>query len=185
MTRRTWMRRSLLASGVTAAWPALSPAMAATPHGEDDRRWRLALVNTHTGERVDVQVAERGERSPQAQAELERLLRDHRNGELHPIDPGVVDQLLALRGLLGVDGSRPFHVISGYRSPATNASLAEAGRGVARRSLHLEGRAIDIRLPGTALRDVHRAALALGAGGVGWYERSDFVHLDTGRVRRW
>jgi uncharacterized protein YcbK (DUF882 family) len=76
-------------------------------------------------------------------------------------------------------------VSSGYRSPATNARLAEAGGGVARRSLHMEGRAIDIRVPGLDLRDVHRAALTMGAGGVGFYARSQFVHLDTGRVRRW
>ena len=124
-----------------------------------------------------------GRRVADAKAAVDRVLRDHRSGDVHPIDDGVLDQLLALRATLGL--AQPFHVISGYRSPSTNAKLAAASGGVARDSLHTQGRAIDIRVPGLDLRHLHRAALQLGAGGVGFYTKSDFVHVDTGRVRRW
>lgn len=119
-----------------------------------------------------------------ALAEIDRVLRDHRSGDVHPIDPSLLDQLSRLGSLLHA-GQHAFHVISGYRSPHTNAMLASRSGGVARRSLHMDGRAIDIRLPGVPLSTVHRAALAMQAGGVGYYARSGFVHLDTGRVRRW
>ncbi len=128
-------------------------------------------------------LVERGLRLPDAQAEIARVLRDHRNGEVHPIDDAVLDQLVALRAVLGL--RQPFHVISGFRSPASNAQLAADGRGVARNSLHTQGRAIDIRAPGLDLHALHRAALDLQAGGVGLYARSGFVHVDSGRVRRW
>ena len=110
-------------------------------------------------------------------------VRDHRANESAPMDPVLFDQLATLAATAGV--APHYEIISGYRSPTTNARLAEAGRGVAKRSLHMEGRAIDVRLRGVpcdALRD-----LALGAarGGVGYYQKSDFVHLDTGRVRTW
>ena len=118
-----------------------------------------------------------------ALAAIDHLLRDHRTDDVVPIDRALLDNLASLREML--DTTEPFHVISGYRSPATNAKLAAASDGVARKSLHLQGRAIDIRMPGRELEQVRRAALAMNAGGVGYYRRSDFVHLDTGRVRTW
>ncbi len=178
LSRRTLLVRTAFGALTTTAWARAHAAPAPLPDGT-----RLSLLNLHTGEKADVVWVDGGQRLGDAKAELDRLLRDHRSGDVHPIDAGVIDQLVVLKGLLGV--SQPFHVISGYRSPATNARLAEASGGVARRSLHMEGRAIDIRLPGVDLRDVHRAALAMEAGGVGYYARSQFVHLDTGRVRRW
>jgi uncharacterized protein YcbK (DUF882 family) len=144
---------------------------------------RLAFLNTHTGERVDVVYREAGTLVPGALAEIDRVLRDHRSGDVHPIDRSLLDLLHRLAST--VDTARPFHVISGYRSPASNAKLAAASSGVAKQSLHLQGRAIDIRVPGVALRDLRQAALGLRGGGVGFYPGSDFVHLDTGRVRAW
>ena len=186
LSRRTLLSRAaVLAAGRPAAAGALvaAPLAArASPRSVADGE-RLALHNLHTGEQVDVVLHDRGRRLADAKAEIDRLLRDHRSGDVHPIDDGVLDQLLALRARLGL--ARPFHVISGYRSPATNARLAAASGGVARTSLHMQGRAIDIRVPGLDLRVLHRAALELGAGGVGYYAKSDFVHVDTGRVRRW
>ena len=152
------------------------------------RSSRLAFVNTHTGESLDVVYREGGQYLSDALAEIALVLRDHRSGDVHAIDRELLDQLVRLRGLLDV-GKRPFHVISGYRSPKTNAMLAARSGRVATKSLHLQGRAIDIRMPGVHLATLHRAALsmqaAMQAGGVGYYAKSEFVHLDTGRVRRW
>ena len=116
-------------------------------------------------------------------AEFARVLRDHRNGETRPIDPRLLDQLHDVREKLGL--SQAFRVISGYRSPTSNAMLHERSSGVASNSLHLQGRAIDISAPGIALERLRAAALDAHAGGVGYYPRSGFVHLDTGRVRVW
>jgi len=117
------------------------------------------------------------------QAQLTALLRDWRNNEVHPIDTRLLDLLADLHVQLGT--SDPFNVISGYRSPQTNALLHERSSGVAAKSLHMQGMAIDIRLPDTQLRRVRDTALAMGRGGVGYYEASNFVHVDVGRVRRW
>lgn len=144
---------------------------------------RLALYNTHTGEQLDVVYRENGEYHPDALASIDRVLRDHRTNDVAPIDPQLLDLLHRLGGL--VDARQPFHVISGYRSPLTNARLAAASSGVARTSLHVEGRAIDIRLPGRELAQLRNAALSMQAGGVGFYPRTGFVHVDTGRVRSW
>jgi len=175
--RRLVLRASLLAAIGVA--PLRSHAM---PRRQPEPL-RLAFLNTHTGERLDVVYAEQGRYQDDALAAIDRLLRDHRTGEVASIDRTLLDALARLRASLETE--QPFHVISGYRSPATNARLAAASSGVARRSLHLEGRAIDIRLPGRSLEQVRRAAVSLQAGGVGYYRSSDFVHLDTGRVRTW
>ena len=111
------------------------------------------------------------------------MLRDWRTGEVYQIDPVLLDDIFDLQARLGNRGA--VRVISGYRSPKTNAALAGAGRGVAKRSLHMQGRAIDLALPGVPTLEIRDAALAMGRGGVGTYSKSGFVHLDTGRVRRW
>jgi uncharacterized protein YcbK (DUF882 family) len=111
------------------------------------------------------------------------VLRDHRTDEVAEMDPRLLDLLFNLQGKLGA--STPFHVISGYRSPRSNAMLVAKGGGVAKKSLHMQGKAIDIRLPGRELADLRKAALGLKAGGVGYYPKSDFVHVDVGRVRHW
>lgn len=144
---------------------------------------QLAFLNTHTGDTFSDAYWENGNYVPDAMAAINHVMRDHRSGEAHAIDPRLLDQLHTLKGL--VEAPAPFQIISGYRSPATNAALHENSSGVATRSLHMDGRAIDIRVRGVELPRLRDAALGMSAGGVGYYEASDFIHVDTGRVRRW
>lgn len=145
----------------------------------------LRFEHTHTGESLALTYALGDRYIAGALEEIRYFLRDFRNGSTHAIDPGLLDQLHLLAAVTATRA--PFQVISGYRSPATNAMLQREGHGVASRSLHLQGQAIDIRLSDVRLADLHEAALSLRAGGVGYYpsRASDFVHIDTGRVRRW
>ena len=143
----------------------------------------LHLYNTHTGESLKTVYWGEGSYQTKSIAQISRFLRDHRNGAIHPIDPKLLDLMVSVQHKVGAKGA--VHIISGYRSPATNALLASYSDGVASHSLHMEGRAVDIRLPGHPIRHVGRAALSLKAGGVGVYPGSDFVHIDTGRVRTW
>lgn len=144
---------------------------------------RLRFVHTHTSEKLDVVYAESGSYLPDALAEINSLLRDFRSGEIYPIEPGLLDLLHAVRSRAA--NTRPFEIISAYRSPQTNEMLRQKGGGVAKRSLHMQGKAIDIRLPGTDTGQLRQAAMSLQAGGVGYYPKSDFIHVDTGRVRNW
>ncbi len=144
---------------------------------------RLSLINTHTGETFRGAYWEAGVYQPEALQAINRVMRDHRSQEVHAIDTALLDQLAALYVTLGA--SQPYEIISGYRSPATNAALHAQSDGVATRSLHMDGRAIDVRIAGVNLSDLRDAAISARRGGVGYYEASDFVHLDTGRVRRW
>lgn len=181
---RQSLRQGLRAAAATAAVPALvipGRALAAAPR-------ELAMAHTHTREDIDIVYAIGPRYEPVALQRLDHFLRDHYSGDVGRIDPALHDLLHALRTTLGPVGGAPapFHVISGYRSPKTNAHLkATRGGGVATRSLHTTGQAIDIRLPGVPLADLRDAALALQRGGVGYYPREQFVHVDTGRVRRW
>lgn len=143
----------------------------------------LAFHHTHTGESARIVYFSDGIYLPEGLAEVDHILRDHYSGEVHPIERGLLDLLFRLGEAL--ETREPFHVISGYRSPATNERLAQRSSGVARRSLHMSGQAIDVRVPGCDLARVRRAALALRAGGVGFYPRPDFVHVDVGRIRWW
>ena len=143
----------------------------------------LSFLNTHTGERVQDAVYWDGRFVPEGLAAIDRVLRDHRTGEVIAVDRHLLDVLHALRSDLAA--TEPFHVISCYRSPQSNAKLRAAGRAVAERSLHMQGKAADVRLPGVPLDDLHRAAVALKAGGVGYYPGPSFVHVDVGRIRYW
>ncbi|SLN59061.1 DUF882 domain-containing protein [Oceanibacterium hippocampi] len=143
----------------------------------------LSLVSLNTGERLKATYWEGGAYQPDAIDEFNRLLRDWRSGEIHPIDPKLLDLVHALGQKLGCQ--KPIQIISGYRSPKTNAALARKSNGVAKKSMHMLGQAIDIRLPGCELARLRNAARAMKAGGVGYYPKSNFVHLDTGRVRSW
>lgn len=171
-------RRRVLAAGLGLAVPALgaSAAAAAAPRN-------LSVLNLHTGERLAATYFEAGRYLPDALAALDRVLRDHRTGEVHPMDPGLLDLVSGLAARLG--GAGAVQVISGYRSPASNAALRRNSTGVATRSLHMEGEAMDIRVQGVELSHVRNAALTMGRGGVGYYPGSDFVHVDVGRVRQW
>lgn len=143
----------------------------------------VSFLHTHTGERLTAQYYAAGRYEPASLAQVNHLLRDFRTGDVHPIDPGLLDLLFTLQTRSGCDG--PYAVISGYRSPATNAMLRRTTEGVASHSMHLLGRAIDVRLPGYSTARLGELARALARGGVGFYPRSDFVHVDTGRVRFW
>jgi uncharacterized protein YcbK (DUF882 family) len=143
----------------------------------------LTLKNLHTPEVLEV-VYRRGDQyQPDALAQVEVLLRDYRTGDRHAIDPHLLDTLYEVAQGMGVDPV--FSVISGYRSPGTNAMLHERSSEVASHSLHMEGRAIDVRLTQVNCADLAGKALEMKRGGVGYYRQSDFVHLDTGRVRTW
>lgn len=171
-------RRHLLAAGLGLAGTALisQPALASAPR-------RLALLNLHTGEALKATFWEAGAYVPDALAAIDKVLRDHRTGDVHPIAPALLD-LLALLGQK-VSAAGAVQVISGYRSPHSNAALRKASAGVASRSLHMDGKAMDIRIPGVPLPGLRDAAWALQGGGVGYYPGSDFVHIDVGRPRRW
>ncbi len=143
----------------------------------------LSFYNTHTGEELEVVYWSRGKYREQALADIDHILRDHRTGEVKAIDTRLLDLAHDLAERLGNQG--PFHIISGYRSAKTNALLHAAGHGVAGKSLHIQGKALDVRMPGTDLPVLHRAAVDLKGGGVGYYPGPDFVHIDVGRVRYW
>ncbi len=143
----------------------------------------IAFHNLHTGESLSATYWESGRYLPEALDALNHLMRDHRTGEVHQIELGLFDLISALRSRL--ESSAAVQVISGYRSPATNAALHANSQGVATRSLHMEGRATDLRIAGVDLPRLRDAAWSLQRGGVGFYPRSQFVHLDVGRVRRW
>jgi uncharacterized protein YcbK (DUF882 family) len=161
--------------------------LAATPstrlaHAGDAGRW-LELHNTHTLETISETFRDSAGLVAASLAKLNHLLRDHRAGETAAIDPSLFDLLADLAAAAGREPR--YEIISGYRSPTTNAKLAAAGRGVATRSLHMQARAIDVRLRGVDCADLRDLAVAMGRGGVGYYAASRFVHLDTGRVRAW
>ena len=177
-------RRRFLGLGLAAlTLPILSrlPSVAEAAPLPPDRD--LSLFNIHTGESAAVAYCRSGRIIPPSLETINRILRDYRTGEIKEIDVRLLDLLNALSRKTAA--GRPFHVISGYRSPRTNAYLRANGRGVAEHSLHLLGRAVDIRMPGVGLRELYRAALSLRGGGVGIYPASDFVHIDIGPVRTW
>jgi uncharacterized protein YcbK (DUF882 family) len=132
---------------------------------------------------LTIDYVEEGLYVPEALAHIDHVLRDHHDGTVHPIDPDLLEILHAVR--LETGTSQPYQVISGYRSRATNEMLRQRGPGVSKNSLHMQGRAVDIRLPDVDTADLRDAGLKVALGGVGYYRTSDFVHLDTGRVRRW
>jgi uncharacterized protein YcbK (DUF882 family) len=183
-------RRAFLGFGAIAAASAFVPARALAaveaPATAKLPERTLSFFNTHTGERLKVAYCCGGEYQPDALKLVNNILRDHRANEVKPIDPKLLDLLHELSGTLEVD--QPYHVISGYRSPHTNGALqarSGANTGVATKSLHMVGKAIDIRLPGVKLDNLRSAARSLKLGGVGYYPSSNFVHVDTGRVRFW
>lgn len=146
-------------------------------------RRRLHLINAHTKDDLDVVYFTQGIYIDENISQLNHLMRDRRANITGVIDPALYDQLLGLQIMLGT--TEPVHVLSGYRTAETNAKLRRRSSGVAKFSLHMEGRAADIYIPGIPAKTIHAAALEMGAGGVGLYSRSNFVHMDTGPVRQW
>jgi uncharacterized protein YcbK (DUF882 family) len=178
---RPQARRHFLRRGAAAL--IASPALMLPAHASTGPARELELHHTHTNERIALAFASGDRYDPGALQALNHFLRDHYTGDVGVIDPRLFDLLYRVGQRCG---GRAFEVISGYRCPATNDRLRQTGGGgVARRSLHMDGRAIDIRLTSVALDDLREAALSLRAGGVGYYPRERFVHIDTGPVRRW
>ncbi len=164
------------AGGVVAA-----PALARLPSAKERT---LAMYNPHTGESLrTVYWAPDTGYIEEALKDIDWVMRDRRNDEVMDIDRNLLDLLHIVRSRLGT--REPLHVISGYRSPETNAMLRRSSSKVAKRSYHMAGQAVDIQVPGRAVKDVRKVALELKAGGVGYYPRSGFVHLDTGSFRTW
>ena len=143
----------------------------------------LPFRHTHTGESLSLLCTSGGAFDTVGLDRVDHFLRDFRTGEVHQIDPGLLEFLRDLHRETGSHGV--FEVISGFRSPATNRMLRGKSRDVAKKSLHMQGRAIDVRLTDVSTDDLRDAAVHLKRGGVGYYRNSDFVHLDTGRFRTW
>jgi len=176
VNRREFLKWSLAGGAVLIGAPSWARSMPAAERS-------LKFYNLHTGEQLTATYWAEGQYQSGEIDGIDRLLRDYRSGDVAAIDRRLFDILYVLQQRTGVRGA--YNVISGYRSPATNAWLRRHSNGVAKDSLHTHARAIDIRLNGIALADLRRAALDLRAGGVGYYPKSDFIHLDTGRVRTW
>lgn len=176
--RRRFLQGTLAAAAGVAGFGPSRRALAA-----DVEAHTLTFYHIHTAETLKVTYREHGELVAGALDEINHYLRDFRNGKTHPIDVGLLDELHRLHGQFGRRGR--FEVISGYRSPRTNEALRHVTTGVAKDSLHLSGRAIDVRLTSAATDKLRDAAIALQAGGVGYYRESNFVHVDTGAFRTW
>jgi uncharacterized protein YcbK (DUF882 family) len=174
-------RRRFLQACLGATATLTAPGLWASVHRAPERT--LSFRNLHTGEKLHATFWADGDYIREELRAVNHLLRDHRSGDVHPMDPKLLDVLYLLQQSVAVKGA--FHIISGYRSPATNQKLRAQSSAVAKKSLHMQGKAIDIRLPGCQLKHLRDAALALKSGGVGYYPDSNFIHVDTGRVRRW
>lgn len=177
-------RRSFIKVGILIASTCFAPrsAIGAIRDYLSPER-KLHLVNLHTGESLKTVYWSGGKYLSKALTDIDHVLRDHRTGEIRPIDTRLLDLLYVIGKRL--ETQRPFHIISGYRSPATNSFLRKKGYGVARHSLHMQGKAVDIRMPACDLSSLRHVAIALREGGVGYYPRANFVHVDVGRVRYW
>lgn len=171
--RRTllgWLGAGALALHAQPVWAATS-------------KKSLAFRNTHTGETVNCTYWDAAGYRGDALSDIDHVLRDHRTGDVALMDLGLLDLLHALRTTMDTD--EPFEVISGYRSPKTNEMLRQNGTGVDENSLHMTGRAIDVRLPGRDTADLRDTAIAFRSGGVGYYANSNFIHVDVGPIQQW
>lgn len=177
MNRRSFLKIAGMASAVSL-FPSIVLGKTEVPYKKS-----LSLYNIHTGENLNTTFWADGSYVPEALVDINHILRDYRTGTASEMDIELFDLLYSIRTNLG--SSKPFHVISGYRSPKTNAMLNGHSSGVAKKSLHMEGKAIDINLPGRDLSELKKIALNLKQGGVGYYPDSNFVHVDVGRVRSW
>jgi uncharacterized protein YcbK (DUF882 family) len=182
-------RRVFLKIGAVTAAACLFPenvlagdGMSSFKHKAGGER-ALSFHNTHTGEKIEGVYRTGGKYIPEVLAKINHILRDHRTGQVRPIDFRLLELLFDLSRK--VNARQPFHIISGYRSPRTNSLLRKNNSGVACNSFHIKGKAIDIRIPGIDLSVLRKAALSLRGGGVGYYRRSNFLHLDTGHFRYW
>lgn len=183
-------RRDVLKAGLTGMLgilPALVlgslPAQATTFAASKADPFNITFRNQHTGETFSGAYRVGGKYLPDAFDRINEILRDFRTGEVFPVDPRVIDILYMTHRKAGVN--QPYEILSGYRSPRTNSMLNRVSEGVAQHSLHLTGQAVDVRLPGYSTRKLRNVAVNIRAGGVGYYADSNFVHIDTGKVRTW
>jgi len=181
LRKSAWPVVVVIAMLVLAAVPSGADGGADTPSGRDHR---LRLYHTHTGEHIDIVYRRGNVYLPEAAQQLDSFLRDHRTGDIKHFDPHLFDILSDVAASVGRPNAE-IAVICGYRTPASNEFLRAHSAGVAKDSQHMQGHAIDIRIPGVDTLTLRNAALALGRGGVGYYPRSGFVHIDTARVRAW
>ena len=184
MTNTEISRRGLM--GIFAATAIVAAPTATNAfgilRGAGDIR-RIRMYSGRTGESVDTIYWIEGKYVKEALNEINYFMRDWRNGQVKGIDPRTVDIAAATHRLM--DTNEPFMMLSGYRSPATNAMLRSEMRGVAKNSLHIRGQAADMRLKSRSVSQIYRAAMSCKAGGVGKYSRSNFVHMDCGPIRTW
>jgi uncharacterized protein YcbK (DUF882 family) len=179
--RRRFLGRSLAVSaGACLLAGGVSQVQADTPELVDRT---LRLVNAHTWEKQDITYCIKGNYDPDNLGKIDYLMRDHRRNVATAMDVQLLDTLVRLHARL--ETNEAIHVLSGYRTPETNAELRKQSLGVAKHSLHMSGKAADIYIPGITTRTLHETALAMQAGGVGYYATSGFVHIDSGRVRHW
>jgi uncharacterized protein YcbK (DUF882 family) len=176
-------RRGFLTSIAGLALTLAAPGVMASAAPAAARDRKLSFYNTHTSEKLSATFWSDGDYLDDGVEDISWILRDHRADIVSSIDRKLIDLLYQLQAK--VDHQGEFHVISGYRSPATNDMLSKKSSGVAKHSYHMLGQAIDVRLPGFDTTKLHKAAKSLKAGGVGYYAKSDFVHLDVGHVRYW
>ena len=180
-------RRDILKMGlagfVATATPLILASSAQPAYAARNTSWRTSFHNAHTGESFNGVYRVGNKYLPDAFERISYVLRDFRTGEVFPMDPRVIDIVTAVQQKAGQSG--PVEILSGYRSPKTNAGLRKASSGVAKNSFHMYGQAIDLRIPGYKTSGVRNIALGVKAGGVGYYPKSNFVHVDTGRVRSW
>lgn len=177
--RRGFLKNAVGASLIGFGFPHLAEAAIKRLPGHKT----LAFENIATGDTLKLTYFERGSYLEDALREIDHVFRDSHTGDTHPIDTALLDQLYDLKLLLGI--RRPYHIVSAYRSPFTNALLRKRSGGVAKNSFHMQGRAIDIRIEGVSTQTIRQAALSMRRGGVGYYPHSDFVHVDTGPFRTW
>ncbi|MDG6774749.1 DUF882 domain-containing protein [Thiomicrorhabdus sp. ZW0627] len=182
MNRRTFLKLGGMGAAAAALAPTSVFANMQRQHKDEEFR-TLSFYNLHTGESLKTTYWEQGIYHPEALEEIEHVLRDFRTDETHKMDIALFDLLHDIHNRAGKN--KAFNVISGYRSPKTNAMLHNTTQGVATKSLHMVGKAIDINLPGLKLTDLRKIAMHEKQGGVGFYPKSNFVHVDTGRVRHW
>jgi len=177
-------RRCFLKIGAQAALCTVFPVSTVASIGRllTPKR-NLLLFNTHTGQKLDVCYFARGQYQLEALEKINYIFRDYRTGEIKPIRKELLNLLHSISKKL--DRPTPFHIISGYRSPETNAKLRKKSKYVVKNSLHIQGEAVDIRVPGFDTRWLRKVCMKLKAGGVGYYRKSDFVHVDVGPVRHW
>ena len=183
-------RRSFLGLGAATLGGVLIPALSSPASAAVFKNGvisggsrRLSFRNAHTGESFSGVYRVGNKYLPDAFRQINTVLRDFRTDQSYPMDPRVIDIIYTVHRMTGQN--TPFEIISGYRSPKTNAMLRSNSSGVAKKSLHMEGRAIDLRMEGFSTRRLRDIASNLEAGGVGYYSRSNFVHIDSGDVRTW